>query len=319
MYVLSEKSIKKIVDEKMAYDAVAEAFIAAYKKEGNIYPVVHAEGCEAGNTFSIKSGNLLNKRISGFKSGSYWANNHLKGIPNHGTTTILLNEETGFVNAILNAGYLNGLRTAAANAVASDLLAREDVTTLGVLGAGHQAIFEIKSLLKIRDLKKILIHSRNKETALNAVCELKKEGIVAHYESVENVCCSADILVTVTNSCAPLFEKKWVKPGTHISAMGADKSGKQELPIDLVSGATLFADHPPQSIINGEFEAAFGESPSLKITSIGAVLAGDESGRANQDQITIFDSSGIALQDLCIAKLVLDFAIQKGLVEIVDF
>jgi len=319
MNILSEENIKKIANQKIAFDAVEQAFIAAYQKSGNIFPVVHGRGCDEGNIFSVKSGNLTDLSISGLKTGSYWPNNHLKNIPNHGTTTILLDEETGFVRAVLNAGYLNGLRTAAANAVASKSLARSDANTLGVLGAGHQAIFEIKAIYAIRDINKVLIHSRNKKTVSKAMMELAKGGIFAEYADKQAVCSRADILVTVTGAREALFDRTWIKPGTHISAMGADQPGKQELPVELVLNSCLYADYPAQSRVNGEFEAAFGKNPDLDITAIGAVLVGDDNGRMDDEQITIFDSSGIALQDLCVAKAVLDIAIEQGLAQEVEF
>lgn len=319
MHILSEKNIKKIATTQIAFDAVREAFIAAYKGNGTVFPVVHAKGCEEGNTFSVKSGNLTSPRIVGFKTGSYWKGNHAKGLPNHGTTTVLLDEDTGFARAVLNAGYLNGLRTAAANAVASNSLARTDAKILGVLGAGHQAIFEIKAICEIRDIEKILIFSRNRKTVEGAISELATAGIVAEYADVETVCCSADILVTVTGARGALFDAKWIKPGTHISAMGADQPGKHELPVPLVLAASLFADYPPQSRINGEFEMAAMAELTLNILPIGAVLSGDQPGRVSDEEVTIFDSSGIALQDLCVAQSVLEKAIELGFAEEVEF
>ncbi|MBL4629950.1 MAG: ornithine cyclodeaminase family protein [Paraglaciecola sp.] len=319
MFILSEDNVKKIANEGLAFEAVSEAFVAAYEKKGAIFPVVIANGCDGGNSFSIKSGNLSVQKLSGLKIGSYWADNHSKGLPNHSTTTLILNEETGVIQAVINAGYLNGLRTAAANAVATNKLARKNARILGVLGAGHQAIFEIKAICKVRDIQKILIHSRTEETVLKAVEQLEKLGIIAESASVESVCRAADILVTVTNSTSPLFKEEWIKSGTHISAMGADQSGKQELPIELVRKAKLYADSPTQSRAIGEFEAASNSTQELKICSIGAVLIGDNEGRTNLEQITIFDSSGIALQDLCVAKMVLDKAIEQRLVMEIDF
>jgi len=319
MYVLSEENVKKIASRELAFDAVSEAFVAAYQSLGNIFPVVIAQGCDEGNSFSIKSGNLTNKRLSGLKMGSYWAQNHHKGLPNHSTTTLLLDEETGITRAVINAGYLNGLRTAAANAVASHQLARKDAKILSVLGAGHQAIFEIQAICQIRDIEKILISSRTEDSVHKAIATLKKAGLTAEFADCETACRAADILITVTNARAPLFDADWIKPGTHISAMGADQSGKQELPLPLMDKATLFADLPVQSRAIGELEMACKANPNLSITAIGAVLSDEATGRASEDQITIFDSSGIALQDLCVAKAVLDQAIEKGLVSEVSF
>ena len=320
MYVISEKIVKKIANQKLAYDAVAQAFIAAYLNKGKNFPVLHGNGTDVANSFGVKAGNLSELKVCGLKVGSYWANNHHRyGIPNHGSTTLLLDDETGIPQALINAGYLNGLRTAAANAVASHHLARKDASILGVIGAGHQAVFEIMVICKIRDIKEIMIYSRKEETILNAIDQLMDVNISAEIADIETVCRTADILVTVTNATAPLFNADWIKPGTHISAMGADKSGKQELPVELVKQARLFADLQTQSIINGEFEAAYNDNPDIIITAIGAVLLGDDQGRRNNDEITIFDSSGIAMQDLCVAKAVLDQAIACGLVTQIEF
>ena len=319
MYIVSEENVKKIANPELAFGAVSEAFIAAYQNTGNIFPVVIASGCDAGNSFSIKSGNLTYKRLSGLKIGSYWANNHLKGLANHSTTILLLDEETGITRAVINAGYLNGLRTAAANAVATHQLARKDAHVLGVLGAGHQAIFEIKAICQIRKIDIILISSRTEESVERAIKILEVSGIKAIAADYETTCREADILVTVTNSDTPLFDSSWIKAGTHISAMGADQSGKQELPVSLLKKARLFADLPAQSRAIGEFEVASKENPDLSILAIGALLVGDVSGRISEQDITVFDSSGIALQDLCVAARVLDQALVKGLATEVIF
>lgn len=320
MLILSEQSVEKVANRQLAFDAVKTAFVAAHRNMGRIFPVVIAGASDETNSFSVKSGCLTKQRVSGLKIGSFWAHNHHRhGIPNHSTTTVLLDEETGIAQAVVNAGYLNGLRTAAADAVATRALARRNATVLGVLGAGHQAIFDIKAVCKVRSISRILINSRTEASALRAVVELANAGIAAETANRETVCRAADILITVTTARAPLFEADWIKPGTHISAMGADQSGKQELPLELVNRARLFADLPAQSRTIGEFEAASKANPDISILSIGAVLTGDVDGRVDDDQITVFDSSGIALQDLCVAKAVLDEAVLQGLATEVDF
>ena len=319
MYILSDRIVKNIATRELAYNAVREAFVAAYKNHGQLFPVVIAEGCDSGNSFSIKSGNLKQARLSGLKVGSYWANNHRQGLPNHSTTILLLDEDTGITRALINAGYLNGLRTAAANAVASRELARPDARVLSVIGAGHQALFEIQALKPLFPLEKIYLHSRTTARARNAQAQLAAQGISVEITDCETACRHADILVTVTNAQAPLFDSDWIKPGTHISAMGADQAGKQELPLALVDRAQCFADLPAQSRHIGEFEIASQQNPDLVIEAIGAVLAGEAKGRTCAQSITLFDSSGIALQDLCVAKAVLDKAIENDGLDDITF
>jgi len=319
MYVISEKIVRQIATTSLAFDAVRKAFIAAHTGQGNLFPVVIAKGTREGNTFSVKSGNIADAGLSGLKTGSYWPENHTRGLPNHGSTTLLLDEQTGFVRALINAGYLNGLRTAAADAVACSVLARKNSQTLGVIGAGHQAIFEVQAVCEVRDINSVLVTSRSEQSAKKAVETLTKGGISAEVADTRAVCQSADILITATNARAPLFENDWINLGTHISAMGADQSGKQELPVEFLRSASLFADMPEQSRVIGEFEIAAKANPDLNIQAIGAVLNGEAEGRRDEDQITVFDSSGIALQDLCVAEAVLQAAVLNGALSEVEF
>jgi ornithine cyclodeaminase len=129
---------------------------------------------------------------------------------------------------------------------------------------------------------------------------LRAEGQIASVANAENACARADIVITVTPSRAPLFEAEWIRPGTHVAAMGADGAGKQELPPALFERASLFCDLPSQSVVIGEFQHFNGDRD--RIVQIGAVLGKQAPGRTSDDEITIFDSSGIALQDLYVAR-----------------
>lgn len=129
------------------------------------------------------------------------------------------------------------------------------------------------------------------------VAALAAQGLCSRIVSAETACRAADIIVTATT--APLFESSWVKPGTHVSSMGSDATGKQELPPDLLSWARLYCDLPEQSRRIGEFQHA---APDTPVFAIGAVLTGEAPGRANEDDITVFDSSGLAIQDLYVAR-----------------
>lgn len=336
MYIVNEQAVRTVATPELAFNAIKQAFIAAAENQAEIFPVVHAKGVSTGDTFSIKSGNCNTgptntntqsaKGLCGAKFGTYWSKNHEKyGIPNHNTTSILLNPETGGAHAIINAGHLNCLRTAAANAVAAKALARSNSKTLSILGAGHQAYYEAQALCAIFNFEKIYIWNRTPERAVQLAQSLtEKFGIPATSSDLESAVRAADILVTITNARAPLFDDaSLVKPGTHVAAMGADQSGKQELPLDLVTQARRFADLPEQSRTIGEFEslkyADASKHASLMITAIGNVLLDPSQGRQSDSDITIFDSSGIATQDLCAAHAVLEASIKNGLAQEVIF
>ncbi|SHG79188.1 ornithine cyclodeaminase family protein [Ferrimonas marina] len=313
MWILSEQEVKQLADEALAFDAVSQALVAAYRQNGTLNPVVIAASNKPGASFSIKSGNLAEPAVTGVKLGGYWPGNAEHGLPNHSTATLLLEEATGLPRALVNAGYLNGLRTAAANAVAVSALARPDSRVLSVLGAGHQAGFEIRAVCRVRPIERVLIANRNVERAEQLAQSLADLDLPIEVVSAEEACKTADILVTVTNATEPLLQAEWVPSGCHISAMGADQGGKQELPVSLALQAECFADRPEQSRQIGELEAAARQFPSLTIDAIGAVLSGVHPGRSSAQAITLFDSSGIAFQDLCCAEAVLQRAKAKGM------
>jgi ornithine cyclodeaminase len=132
------------------------------------------------------------------------------------------------------------------------------------------------------------------------VAALENEGLNAAVATAREACEQADIVVTATPSRAPLFEADWIRPGTHVVSMGSDAAGKQELPPELFDRADLFCDLPSQAIVMGDLQHFNGDRN--RIVAIGDVLLGHKPGRTSPDQITMFDSSGIALQDLTIAR-----------------
>lgn len=321
MYVVSEQAVKEVATPKLVFNAIKDAFISVVEKKSSLFPVVIANGLEEGDSFSIKSGNIKEPALCGVKLGSYWPNNHTShGIANHSTATVLLDTETGIAKAVVNAGYLNGLRTAAANAVASSVLARKDSKVLSVLGSGHQAYFEIQALCDQFSFDVIHIWNRTNTKAIEFAKKIEEDfGVKTQASDITTTVSSADILVTVTNAREALFDFSLVKPGTHISAMGADQKGKQELPVELLKSSKLFADYPEQSLVIGEFESLSSTDFDTKVTAIGEVLINPENGRLDNDEITIFDSSGIAIQDLCAAYSVLESTIKLGLAQEVQF
>ncbi|EGU60494.1 ornithine cyclodeaminase [Vibrio nigripulchritudo ATCC 27043] len=299
MIHLSEQETRKLISHSLAYEAIKAAF-KSVNGDAQLFPVVNAEGAEEGTMFSLKSASTSD--VCGWKTGSYWPGNVEQGIPCHSTVIFLLDPKNGLLMATVEASEVNAYRTAAANAVATDVLARSDAETLTVFGTGHQAFYEVCAINEIRNIKQVMVVGRSKEKSEALIAKLRKQGIDACQSTPKAGCQSSDIVVTATTSQAPLFEADWVRAGTHISAMGADKIGKQELPTELYQDADLFCDYEKQSRVIGEFQHA----PKKKdISEIGDVLNHFKDGRKNSEQITLFDSSGIALQDLYIATRLL--------------
>jgi ornithine cyclodeaminase len=320
MIIVPDKIVRSIASRQMAFEAVRDAFVSVAEGKGVNFPVVIGHGMLRQNAFGCKSGTALDRPVSGVKIGSYWPDNHLKGQPNHDSTTLLMDNDDGTIWAIVSAGYLNGLRTAAADAVATSVLARPDAAVVGMLGAGHQAEFEVRAVADVRPIESVLIWSRQGARARQLAGKLSDLGVTVRPADMEMVCRSADILISATPSSESLFTNSdWIRPGTHISAMGADTPGKQELPVDLVKNARLFADLPEQSRRIGEFQHIASVEPDVAIAAIGDVATGALTGRISPEDITIFDSSGIALQDLFVAERVVAAAISANAAVEVEF
>lgn len=304
MRFMSEEQSAALITPAIAYTAVRRAFIAAAGGQATVFPAVIAHGSDPQNTFTVKSGS--SPQFAGVKIGSYWPGN--VGIPRHGTTILLIDQGTGRVGAAVEAGLVNAYRTAAADAVAADVLARPDATVLTVVGTGHQALHECLALSRIRPLEVVHVVARTPEHGERFCAELAQWGLPGRLTPAEVACRAADVIVTATTARAPLFEAGWVSPGTHVASMGSDQRGKQELPPDLLTSALLFCDLPAQSLAIGEFQhiAPLVADGALTLTAIGDVLTGDAAGRRSHEDVTVFDSSGIALQDLAVATALLD-------------
>ncbi|WLP56264.1 ornithine cyclodeaminase family protein [Agrobacterium fabrum] len=297
MLFISEEESATLVTHDLAFTAAWEALIAACDEATASFPVVLGHGSSIDNRFSVKAAATV--ELAGLKVGSYWPGNRDLGLSRHNSLILLFDQDTGRIGTAMEAGTVNAYRTAAADAVAADQLARRDAETLAIFGAGHQARYECMALARVRALRRVMIVARNGEQAEEMRSALRQYGLNAEVAAPQNACAEADIIVTATSSRAPLFEADWVRPGTHVASMGSDARGKQELPPALFARGDLFCDLPEQARSIGEFQHA---APDLEVTALGDVLAGRRPGRSSDSAITIFDSSGLSLQDLYIAR-----------------
>lgn len=306
MIFVSEEDSARLITHELAYKAVRAALIAAASEESRVFPAVLGRASDPANTFSVKSGSTPD--LTGLKVGAFWSRNPEAGLPRHNSAIILLDQTTGRLRAVIEAGRVNAFRTAAADAVAADLLARPDAETLAVFGAGNQARHEVAALALIRPIRRVHVVARSASRGAELVHELLDAGLEAVAASSEEACRAADIIVAATPSREPLFDARWVRPGTHVASMGSDAPGKQELPPALFAKARLFCDLPSQSIMIGEFQHVRSqiEAGDLHLDPIGAVLTGLVPGRTTSDEITVFDSSGISIQDLYIGQMIVD-------------
>lgn len=321
MLMVTEKVARQLITMAEAIDVIEDAFARLHKGEAEVFPVVAGRGDRAETFFGVKSGVIDSSSLVGFKIGTYWPINRQLNLPAHASTTFLLDAETGYLKALLASSYLTCVRTAAADGVGIRQLSRADSAIVGLVGAGHQAWFELQAACQVRAVKRVLIWNRTASAAEALAARVRSEmRIKAEAAELQRTVEQADIVISSTAAREPLVRPDWVRPGTHISAMGSDAVGKQELSLELVRQGRLFCDVVDQAVTIGEYEAAFlmGVVGRDEITSIGSVISGHNVGRTSDSEITIFDSSGTAVQDLAIGGFVLSKAIAHGAAQELD-
>jgi ornithine cyclodeaminase/alanine dehydrogenase len=309
MLLLSDEVIQRELTMAKVIDLVEEAFAADARGRAITFPAIVDYVGKAHAHFGLKSGYLNldgNREVLGLKAGGYWLRNQeLHGLPNHRATMLLINPDTGEALAVMPANTITRMRTAAAGAVAARYLARQDATTVAVVGTGEQAHAQLEALRLTRKIAKVHVWGRNPAAVASYVAAWQSADIDARAAgSLEDALAAADIVVTTTPSTAPLVLDAWVRPGTHINAIGSDGAGKRELEPALIRRAKFVADKTSQSETIGELQQltrdATQDRPLLH-AELGQICAGLRVGRENREEITIFDSSGVSFQDLVVA------------------
>jgi ornithine cyclodeaminase/alanine dehydrogenase-like protein (mu-crystallin family) len=239
-------------------------------------------------------------------------NPRLRGLDAHQGGVLLSDGESGEPLAFLNASAITEIRTAAVSAVATRALAREDSRELAILGAGVQARSHLEALRAVRDFERVRIYSRTPEHARS----LAEEGGAEAVDTAEEAVRGADVVVTATSSPEPVLERAWLENGVHINAVGACLPYMRELDSQTVADAAFFTDRR-ESAENeaGDYVIALKEGaiqPGHIRAELGEVLAGAASGRTTDDEITIYESLGIAIEDLAAADHVVRRARAEG-------
>jgi ornithine cyclodeaminase/alanine dehydrogenase-like protein (mu-crystallin family) len=317
MLIISESAARELVSIDAAIEAVEAGFAAMAGGAARNFPVVREALGVSDAVYGVKSGIETGAEVLGLKAGGYWPHNLALGETNHQSSTLLFDTKTGRATALVSANYLTGVRTGASSAIATKYLARKDATVLGIIGTGGQSVFQLQATMAVRPLTEVHAWDMDEVNLARFGDTVRALGLGFYgHTSREPVLAAADIVITVTPSQAALIEKEWVRPGTHISAMGADTKGKQELAPALVASSSLFYDELAQAKTIGEFQHAFAEGLVQEADlrgSIGEVIAGTVAGRRADDEITIYDGTGVALQDLLVANLAVRLATEKGM------
>ena len=315
MLIIPESEARALVTMSDAIEAVAETFAALDRGEAASYPVVREKLGSPSAVFGVKTGYDRAAGALGLKAGGYWPGNAERNLTNHQSTTLLFDPATGQPSALVGANYLTGARTGAAAALATRHLTRPDARVLGIVGTGTQALYQLDAIRCVRPLDEVVAWNRT-PARLEAFLEaVRARGLAARGADLEETVRAADILVTATPGQAPLVDAAWVRPGTHVNAAGADTAGKQELDPALVTRAAVYVDSLEQAVTIGECQTAVRLGllrPEDVRGTLGGLVSGRLPGRTKGESITLFDSTGIALQDLAVAALAVRRAGEGG-------
>lgn len=245
--------------------------------------------------------------------------NRAAGLPTQRSTIMLVSRLTGETLAVLDGKVPTRVRTAAASAVAAKLLARSGSATLGLVGAGALAVAHVEAMIAVRPIEKVVVWSRSPDT-VEAFCrEIAHHGLaIGRAASVQEVVEAADVLCTLTPAVEPLVKGKWFRPGLHVNAVGSrPRADHREIDSDGMARAKVFVDSLPTAkaksggliIPVGEGVMTFDDVEA----ELGDVAAGSKRGRTSDEDVTLFNSVGIGLQDLAIGRILYDAALSQGL------
>ncbi|WP_300550941.1 iminosuccinate reductase BhcD [Roseovarius sp.] len=316
LLIVSEEICEQVIRRPDAFSAVEAVFGAMARGDAYNFPVVREAIGHADALYGFKSGFDRAGMVLGVKAGGYWPGNMAKGLTNHQSTVCLFDPDTGRLTALVGGNYLTALRTAASSAVSIAHLARKDARVLGMVGAGHQSTFQLRAAAEQRDFERVVAWNPHPDMLPRLAAVAEELGLAFEAVTPEELGAEADVIITITSAFEPLMMADWIKPGTHIACMGTDTKGKQEVDPALFKSATVFADEIAQSITIGEAQHAIasGLVGERDLTAIGAVINGTHPGRRSAEEITLFDGTGVGLQDLAVASVAARLAREQGLV-----
>lgn len=307
--ILEGKTIRKIVTMKEAIRAIEKGFRFFGQGKVQMPPKVYIDLKKYKGDFRAMPAYAEGFKASVIKWVNVHPENKKKGLPTVMAIIILSDPTTGFPLCVMDATYATALRTGAAGGVAAKYLARRSSKKVALVGCGAQAETQLAALKELFNIDQVNVWGPNPAESKRFVKRVKKGAkfkmnIARTIESCVKDC---DIVVTTTPSRKPLVKLGWIKPGAHINAIGADAKGKQELDPRILKKAKVVVDAWEQASHSGEINVPLSKKQLSKkdvYANIGEVVAGRKKGRAKRDEITVFDSTGLAVQDIAIADLV---------------
>lgn len=325
MRILSNADIAALLPMAEAIEAV-DRVMRVVSAGGAQLPLRHAVPVGGRNMMGVMSGALETPHCFGVKLVSLFPDNPARGLSGHRGAVVLFEPETGGAVAMMDAGLLTAIRTAAASAVATRVLARTGASRLTLIGTGEQAEHHLDAMLAVRPIRALHVVGRRAERAAEfarAAAARYPALAVTHGTDARDGLRGADVVCTVTNAATPVVQGAWLEAGQHLNVVGASIPTKCEIDDEAVLRAQVYTDYRPSFLAQAGEIVAMMEAGTIHEThlqgEIGAVLNGDVPGRQVPDAITLYRSLGVTAQDLAVAQHVLDRAVAEGRGQDVQF
>lgn len=322
--LLSDSEVREALPVADAIEAIERVFIQFADGLALMPPKLYLDFPQYAGDLRIMPASI-GSMFAGVKVVNSHPRNPEHGLPAVVGTYLLVSQETGMPLALLDATYMTAARTGAASAVATRNMAREGSSTLGLIGSGVQATFQFEAVAEVASIDEVLVWapSRDRERRDRFLSDMRARHARVKFRGVDDVgdAAAADIVCTTTPSRAPVVPDSSIEPGTHINAVGADGPGKQELDPAILRRGRVIVDELEQAKHGGEVNVplAQGEIGQSDISgSLADVVSGRIPGRTSRDEITIFDSTGLAIEDIAVASIVYQRALEDGLGTRVD-
>ncbi|MFP3946632.1 MAG: alanine dehydrogenase [Halobacteriota archaeon] len=259
---------------------------------------------------------IPDKDEAGVKIVNSHPQNPSRGLPTVLAIYVLNDPATGKPLAMMNATYLTDIRTGAGSAVAAKYLARKDSKVLGIIGCGRQSRTQLAAINELFDLEEVLIADKSGEQCDMFIKEMgNKIGVEIKSVDLEEGC-TADIITTTTPVKKPIIKSEWIEEGAHINAVGADAPGKRELEASILRRARIVVDSREQAYHSGEINVPLSKGDISRedvYAELGEIVAGKRPGRERDEEITIFDSTGMAVQDVAVAALAYRKSVERNM------
>jgi ornithine cyclodeaminase len=299
LLLLDKNAVETLLVPEEVLAAVREAFVLHSAGEGRVFPLIR-EALATGGVFGIKAGDVESQSLLGFKAAGFWPGNRARGGEPHQATILLIDPATGRPLCVIDGNAVTTVRTGAAGGIGLKLLARPESRSATVFGTGVQAKiqldFALRLLPALKEVRYVSVDDRPDaafEAAFRERCRL------VHAADRNAAVAASDVVITATPGRGALFDRDAVRAGTHLNCVGADTRGKRELPEGLLAKAKVFVDDRNQAQQIGELQW----DAACASTQIGDLLTGKASFARAVDDVTIFDMTGLALQDLTVARL----------------